>query len=522
MSDGATTAPNAKRLLWAGFMAILAAGVGYSVRGGILTQWANEFGFTMTELGGITGGGLTGFGVVIILSSLIADKVGYGKLLIAAFVLHLISAGLTLGAPAAFAAGGKSAAYQCLFWGMFIFAVGNGLCEAVVNPLTATLFPKNKTHYLNILHAGWPAGLVAGSVASAFMAAKVDDAGAVISQAVDWKIQMSLFLIPVVAYGAMLMGQKFPKSEAADAGVSLGEMIGTVFAPLMLFLIVIQAMVGYVELGTDSWISKITGSIMESPQKGLMLFAYTSMLMFVLRFFAGPIVHRISPLGLLFVSAVLGAVGLTMLGGATTVMACVVAATVYALGKTFLWPTMLAVVSEQFPKGGAVSIGILGGVGMLSAGLLGGPAIGFKQDYNASAKLSESTETYDRYKAGEESSFFGYKTVGLDGAKVGTLEDNGAELKRVGDLLSEAGTTDENHAAQAAWWENAQQTAEADGPIVKEAGIHGGREALKLTAYVPAAMAVCYLLLILMFKAKGGYKPVTVEEESQADAAAAS
>lgn len=120
-------------------MAILAAGVGYSVRGGILGQWATQFGFTMTELGTITGGGLTGFGIVIILSSLIADKVGYGKLMILAFILHLISAGLTLGAPMAFASGGKSAAYNCLFWGMFIFAVGNGLCEAVVNPLTATL-----------------------------------------------------------------------------------------------------------------------------------------------------------------------------------------------------------------------------------------------------------------------------------------------------------------------------------------------------------------------------------------------
>ena len=76
MSSGDTpAAPNAKRLLWAGFMAILAAGVGYSVRGGILGQWATQFGFTMTELGTITGGGLTGFGIVIILSSLIAVSV---------------------------------------------------------------------------------------------------------------------------------------------------------------------------------------------------------------------------------------------------------------------------------------------------------------------------------------------------------------------------------------------------------------------------------------------------------------
>ncbi|MFN9960361.1 MAG: MFS transporter, partial [bacterium] len=186
----------------------------------------------------------------------------------------------------------------------------------------------------------------------------------------------------------MLLGQKFPKSEAASAGVSVGEMLGTLFAPLMLLLLVIHGMVGYVELGTDSWISKITGSIMNNPAYGLALFVYTSLLMFALRFVAGPIVHKISPLGLLFASGVLGATGLTLLGSAESVTACVVAATVYALGKSFLWPTMLGVVSEQFPKGGAIAIGMLGGAGLLSAGLLGGPAIGFKQDYHASAKLA--------------------------------------------------------------------------------------------------------------------------------------
>src|SRR5690606_30715508 len=106
--------PNAKRLLWAGFMAILAAGVGFSVRAGILGQWAEEFGFTMTELGAITGGGLTGFGIVIIATSLVADKIGYGKLMALAFVLHFVSAVITLGAPAAFVWGGKSAAFWSL------------------------------------------------------------------------------------------------------------------------------------------------------------------------------------------------------------------------------------------------------------------------------------------------------------------------------------------------------------------------------------------------------------------------
>lgn len=507
-------APNAKRLLWAGFMAILAAGVGFSVRGGILGQWANQFGFTMTELGTITGGGLAGFGLIIIIFSLFADKVGYGKLMFLALFLHFVSAVLTLAAPAFFASGGKESAYWCLFSAMFIFAIGNGVCEAVVNPLTATLFPKQQTHYLNILHAGWPAGLVLGSVASAVMAARTDDAGNVVSAAVDWRIQMSLFLIPVLAYGAMIFGQRFPKSHAAQAGVTLGEMVKTLFFPMMLLLLAIHALVGYVELGTDSWISKITGSIMASPTKGLILFSYTSLLMFILRFFAGPIVHRISPIGLLFVSAILGFIGLQLLGSATSVMLCVLAATVYACGKTFLWPTMLAVVSERFPKGGAVAIGVIGGVGMLSAGLIGGPAIGFKQDHYASQNLQETSKpAYERYKAGKENTFMAFKTVGLDGAKVGVLEDGGKELARADELLKAQGKEDANHEALVKWWDQAKTTADTDKPAVTGAGLFGGRMALKLTSFVPALMAVLYLGMLLYFRSIGGYQALQISGE---------
>ena len=518
-------APNAHRLLWAGFMAILAAGVGFSVRGGILGQWAEDFGFTMTELGTITGGGLTGFGIVIIITSLFADAIGYGKLMTTAFILHFISAVITLAAPYAFEAGGKDAAFQCLFWGMFIFAVGNGVCEAVVNPLTATLFPKNKTHYLNILHAGWPAGLVIGGLASAFMAASVDAEGNVVKAAVDWKIQMSLFLVPVIMYGAMLLGQKFPKSEAASAGVTMGEMLMSIVAPLFFVLLFLHALVGYVELGTDSWISKITGSIMADPQKGLMLFVYTSSLMFALRFVAGPIVHRISPLGLLFVSSVLGVIGLTLLGSANSIVMCVIAATIYACGKTFLWPTMLAVGSEQFPKGGAIAIGLMGGMGMLSAGLLGTPAIGYKQDYYASKNLEQKApETYARYSVKDPKGFlFLPKINGLDGARVGVLEDKGRELAKASEILSAEGKSVQSHTDLVLWWGTADNAAAPvsmaaqDAPPVKAATLEGGRMALKLTAIVPAIMALLYLLLIGYFKATGGYKAMHVSEENMAE-----
>jgi MFS family permease len=558
-----TSVPNAKRLLWAGFMAILAAGVGFSIRAGILGQWAEQYGFTQTDLGRITGGGLTGFGIVILISSLLADKVGFGKLMSAAFLMHLISAVLTLLTGAAYAAGGKSLAFQCLFWGMFLFAVGNGIAEAVVNPLVASLFPKDKTHYLNILHAGWPGGLIAGGLASYFM----NPDG---SKPVGWQLQISLFLVPVVLYGLMMLGQKFPKSEASASGVSYKEMLGelgilgalvicallglffhndlgislyvaygiagallavfaaaTGFRPghlILAFLLIVHAMVGYVELGTDSWIGKITGTIMDSKQNGLLLFVYTSTLMFILRFFAGPIVEKTSPLGLLMVSALFGAAGLTLLSRSDGIIMCVMAASIYGVGKTFLWPTMLAVVSEQFPKGGAITIGAAGGVGMLSAGLLGGPGIGFFQDKNASDHLrDQSPAVYERYMSAGPNKFLWLEpVVGLDGQKIGVLENGGKDARRDLELMKkpESKTKPETLSTQeklVEWWDNAEKTAKEDSPLVKEAGLFGGRRALQLTAFVPLTMFVCYLLLNLYYKAKGGYKAKNVVGDEYPD-----
>jgi MFS family permease len=434
---------------------------------------------------------------------------------------------------------------------MFLFAIGNGIAEAVVNPLVATLFPKKKAHYLNILHAGWPGGLILGGLASYFMA------GGAGAKPVPWQFQISLFLAPVVLYGLMMLGQRFPKSEASSSGVSYRDMLGelglvgaaVICALLALFfksdlglsplvaggiaagllvafgaatgfrfghlllaaLLLIQGLVGYVELGTDSWISKITGTIMNSPANGLLLFVYTSGLMFILRFFAGPIVERISPLGLLAVSALFGAAGLTLLGNAQGALMCILAATVYGIGKTFLWPTMLAVVSEQFPKGGAITIGAAGGVGMLAAGLLGGPGIGFLRDQNASSKLRESNAAvYDRYKAPKENEFLWMKTVGLDGSKVGVLEDGGKEAERALELMTKDNAKPEAVAAQKKlvdWWtSSAGPEAANDKPLVEQAGLFGGRQALKLTAFVPAAMFVCYALLLGWFAMRGGYK----------------
>jgi hypothetical protein len=277
-------------------------------------------------------------------------------------------------------------------------------------------------------------------------------------------------------------------------------------------------MVGYVELGTDSWISNITGNILDNKNYGLMLFVWTSGLMFVLRFFAGPIVHKISPLGLLFCSAVLAATGLVLLGNAFGAGACIVAATVYGFGKTFFWPTMLGVVSERFPRGGAITLGTIGGVGMLSAGLLGGPGIGYKQDYFATKKLEETDPpAYQRYKSDDVNRFLFFPPIsGLDGSKVATLQDNGAQLRDDIAALEKSGrklADDKNLDNLNTWWQSAKVHADADKVPIKDAGLYGGRMALTWTAAVPATMALGYLILIIYFRTQGGYQQVHIGGE---------
>ncbi|TLP71850.1 MFS transporter [Maribacter sp. ACAM166] len=495
---------NKSRLLFASFFTIVAGGVGFAVRGSILVDWGNQFGFTMTELGSITGGGFAGFGVIIILFSLIVDRVGYKPLLVLAFFVHFLSLLVTVATVYVFDSMGREAAYWCLFSGTFLFAVGNGICESVVNPLVATLYPKAKTHYLNILHAGWPGGMILGGVLSIAF-----------HDILSWEVLMSFFLIPVLIYGVIILKEKLPLSEAKEAGIPYKEMFRQFGSPLLMVLMLLMVLIGYVELGTDSWIQNITGNILENPTKGVLLFIYTSALMFILRFFAGPIVQKISPLGLLFVCSILGAIGLYILGTATTGLIMVFAVTIYGIAKTFFWPTMLGVVGERFPRGGAVVMGFVGGVGMLSAGLLGGPGIGYKQDYFASSKIkTEAPQAYDRYKADDENSFLFFSPIkGLNGSKVAIVKDNGEQLQ--GDIErweSTGKTVDENDNLNAlqTWWSNAEQNAPEDKEPVEQAGFYGAGKALVVTALIPVIMAIGYFVLILYFKKRGGYKQIEI------------
>jgi MFS family permease len=545
-------APNAKRLLFAGFMAILAAGMGFAIRGGIFNDWVQAFNFTGLEIGLINGAGFTGFCFGIIIGGVIVDKIGYGKLVAAAFAFHVISAVVAFGAMPGMA---TKTAFVYLWTGTFIFAVANGTLEAVANPLVATLFPNNRTHFLNILHASWPAGMVLGGLMHSAMAS------------VNWKIQLALFLLPSIFYGLLFLGQHFPKSEASQKGLKLGEMLKdvgvmgaaivgffiflfvkdglgpllsgfsgseffgftkaipgasqawliasivagiavclafggaarwTIGAPLLAVLFVTHALVGAVELGTDGWIQNIEGAIL-TPTQATWLFIFTSAFMFALRFCANFIEKNVglSPVGILLCCASLACLGLNLVSGITAFGGAMGALAVYALGKTFFWPTMLAVASDRYPRCGAVAISIMGGLGMMSAGLVGSPGLGYAKDRFSGEELAKNPAAYAEFKAGQSSQWLFFKEVnGIDGQK-----------------LEAARKIDADKRAPA-------QTAAV------EADVKGNRTTLKADSFIPATMAVIYLCILLYFKTIGGYKPVHIvplaeQTETKPPAAAA-
>src|SRR2546422_1581244 len=502
------TSSNGNRLFIGSFLTLVAAGMGFSARGAVLALWGAEYGFTRAELGVITGFGLTGFGLTVIFFSVLVERWGYGVFLALTFAFHLISGLVTLLAGPMFHSLGKEWTFWCLSLGTTIFALGNGASEAAINPLIAVLHPQERTHRLNILHAGWPGGLILGALLG------------VVLQNQRWEVILLTYLVPTTIYGLLLFGQKFPASQAKVHRLSLGSMLKEFTSPVLLFLLLLMAMVGFVELGTDSWIANITGNLLANPTKGLYLFIWTSSLMFALRFCAGPIVHRISPLGLLFAGACLGTLGLFLLSHAgasfqlgASWAAAWIAVTVYAMGKTFYWPTMLGVVAERFPKGGALTLGAVGCVGTLSAGLLGGPTIGFMQDYFAAQHLREtSPATYERYRAEKPNSLLWvFHTTGLDGSKVAVISDKGAQLQHDLEILHKSGKTDPHLEQLSAWWQSARSSADLDGAPVAQATLHGSRMALRCTAIVPAFMAIGFLLLIRHFRSKGGYEEIHLD-----------
>ena len=494
------------KLMLASFLTLVASGVGFATRAAAGGVWGSTFGISGEQFGQIMGAGFIGFAITIFFGGIIVEKLGYKLVLGVAFLTHLVSAAMLFAANPMFegwkeadASTATGKVFGLLFWSAFLFSICQGLYEAVINPLIAQLYPENQTHYLNILHAGWPAGMIIGGLfAAGFIGA---DAW---FGAIPWQYSLSFFAVFVIAYGILALPEKFPETVGESSG-DFGTLFSCFASLPFLILIVLHGLIGYMELGVDSWMAKLMENILPNA---ILVLVYTSFLMFILRFFAGPIVHKTNPIGLLLGSSVIACVGLLWLSQPIDSLAVIfLAATFYSFGKAFLWPTMLGIAGERYPQCGSVAMGALGASGMLTVGLIAGARIGVQQGYYMSDNLkTEATETYDRYAAGDETNAWGYQYTGVDGAKLSAanaIEVGEGELDTTpfsdSDIIS-----DEDKALLIA-------NAGTDVKLVQAANLHGGRQALKATAVIPASMAVGFLILLIYYRSIGGYKVLNVD-----------
>ncbi len=516
--------PN-KILFWGCFIALITTSYAFISRmilcGG---QFATDFGLDKVSVGELQGAGIWPFGVSIILFSLFIDRIGYKVAMVFSFASYLIYTAMAFAAYASIhgltgdaLVAGQKHGYQLLYWGSIILGLGNGSVESYANPIVTTMFNTDKVKWLNRLHAGWPGGLVLGGLCTIALADNK-----------DWRITLGLILIPAIIFFLILVSQKFPRSEREQAGVSYVSMLkelgafgalvgfGLVFAQLgqpdvfgwgtnvswvltgvvvlafvvitksvgrliLAFLILIMMPQATTELGTNGWIT----SLMEDPMKAAgynpaWVLVYTSSIMLILRFCAGPLAHKFSPVGLLAACSGLAALGILALSQTAHAGTGVIfaAATLFGVGITFFWPTILGLTSEQCPRGGALTLNAMGGIGMLAVGILGAPFLGYMQETSATQQLATASPAlYQSVTVEKQYLLGGYRAI---------------------DPVKSAAVTDAAGVA-------ALHTATTTGQFT----------ALGKMAMFPAFTFACYLALLLYFKGRGGYKAVELTQTAR-------
>jgi len=332
-------------LFVASCLALLVTSLSFGIRAGILADLGVRFNLTASELGTIAATAFWGFPLAIIIGGMIVDIIGMKKLLVLAFLFHLAGILLTI-----FAGG-----YWTLFLSTLLIGIANGTVEAACNPLVASLFPENKTVRLNYFHLWFPGGIVIGTLIVFFL----NKAG------IGWQVEVGTMLIPTLIYGYLFSKLQFPVTERVAAGISTSEMYSALFKPLFLFMILCMFGTAITELFTGQWIDVLLKNVTDNA---LLILTLETGVMVIGRGFAGSVVHRLSPQGVLLASAVLASLGLYMLGHTTGNM-IFVGALVFGLGVCYFWPTMIGFVAENLPRTGAVGLNFMGGAGMFAVSL---------------------------------------------------------------------------------------------------------------------------------------------------------
>ncbi len=392
---------NQKRLFVAACLALLVTAITFAIRARIESVFIDDYGLTAEQVGRAFGPAFWGFAVAMFAGGYFIDIVKTRSIIWAAFSLHLVGIVLLLFAKD----------YTSLFIANVFIGLGNGSVEAACNPLVTALFPDKKTKMLNRFHVWFPGGIVIGSL----LAALVMD-----SLQLRWEILVSLLFIPLAIYGFLFFKQNIPETERVSTGVTYKEMMRNVGAPVtitlaVIFMILVATNAGIsaavtssyslpliivgiiavaiiiegrlinkisllfpfiffcmlltasTELGTTQWINALLANNGIHP---MIILAVVTGLMAVGRFFAGGLIHRLNPPGVLLGSAIFSVAGLFLLSKANGAAMTVFSAAVFAVGVCYFWPTMIGVASEYVPKSGALGMSILGGAGFVATSMV--------------------------------------------------------------------------------------------------------------------------------------------------------
>lgn len=339
---------NEKRLFAASCIALTLTAMTFAIRARLETVFGPAgVGLTLEQIGYAFAPAFWGFTLAMVFGGHIVDNLGMRKGMRLAFGLHLAGIIATL----------TASGLTSLFAATVLIGIGNGMVEAVCNPLVASLYPDQKTKMLNRFHLWWPAGIVIGSIVGYLV---MDIAW------LPWEVMVASLFIPLIAYGYLFIGQTFPVTERVEMGVGTSEALRGLVTPLYLLVGFCMLISASTELVTTQ---RIESMLAATGVNALLLLAYINGIMIIGRAYAGEISKRVSIVGMLWFSAIIAFIGLQMLSQSSGWFVFI-SAGVFAVGITLFWPTTLALIAEELPQTGASGLAVMGGLGQLSVAIV--------------------------------------------------------------------------------------------------------------------------------------------------------
>lgn len=511
---------NREKLFWGICIALLPTAFSFVLVSNILYQLKTEFILTNAQVGYIGGAALWGMAISLLTIGPFLEKIGFKRATKGAFVGHL--AGVTL-FLAAYPFAGEPYAYWILFLGAIGFGAGNGLIEVAGNPMVAALYPNKKTTKLNHFHAFFPGGMVVGGILGWLMTQTGVLGGINIGH---WTLQIAIIYIPILAYGVLVFPEVFPKTETAEAGIPFKEMVRyTLTHPLLWGLIFIKMITLSLEMGPSRWIPDV---LQAAGIPGILIAVYISGVMMVLRMFAEPFVEKMSPPGMLLGSSLLTGTGLLMFAFFETgTVAIMSAATVFACGVAFYFPTMVGFMSERFPKAGSLGIVLLIGMGFFAAGssnaIMGEIADSYLPDGLDKQKtvsiLEQVEERFPTYVQKAEQASGNLEALAALGYRAEDVKNVLNKAKKALAYYRENGEfngTLTGNAQRALVDSGVEQESELiaeASSVLRPADNYGGRMAFLWVAPMAFLVALVFLIVLINDRKKGGYKVVQLQKQ---------